>query len=111
MKQKQLDVIKMMVKGSMTQGEIAKAAGVNQATICRWKKDPVFLLEYSRQVKESLTRKTPGSFRALVDFLKARKEMAKSGEYEIFFAAEAILDGSDTLVDCQLRNENVQHGS
>jgi len=110
MKQKQMEVIKMMVDGAMTQGEVARAAGVNQATICRWKKDPVFLLEYSRQVKESIVNKAPGSYKALVDFLKARKEMAKSGEYEIFFAAEAILDRSDDLISCQFRTENVLQG-
>jgi transposase-like protein len=86
LKKRQLEVIRLMAEGQLTQKEICHAIGVNESTICRWKKDEEFMNELNSQIKENIIAEAPKAFKTISNLLKAKSEMVR------LQAAKDILD-------------------
>lgn len=83
---KQLNCIKLMVEGELSQKEIASSIKVSEQTICKWKKDSEFKIEFENHVKNSIDYSSREAFKTMLKSLNARSEMVR------YMAAKDILD-------------------
>ena len=81
----QLKCISLLING-MTQKAVAKEIGVCEDTICNWKKDDEFMLEYTSSLKQSMKSVAVKAFQTEVKLLSARSENVRLA------AAKDILD-------------------
>ena len=87
LKPKQLKCLELMISGTMTDKEIAKAINVSQKTICDWKKNNTeFQDEYSSLMRNSLQYAAPKAFRKQMSLLQSKNDMVAH------LAAKDIMD-------------------
>lgn len=83
---KQLKCIKLMVESELNQKQISSEIKVSEQTICKWKQNEEFKVEYEKYVKESVDYTSKDAARTMKKLLKARSEIVR------FYAAKDILD-------------------
>ncbi|MEY8001192.1 phBC6A51 family helix-turn-helix protein [Clostridium sp. Mt-5] len=83
---KQLKCIKLMVESEFNQKQISEEIKVSEQTICKWKQNEEFKVEYDKHVKESVDYTSKDAARTMKKLLKARSEIVR------FYAAKDILD-------------------
>ena len=87
LKPKQVKCLQLMIKGDMTDKEIAAAINITQKTICEWKKNcKEFQDEYNALMRNSLQYAAPKAFRKQMELLKSRNDMVAH------LAAKDIMD-------------------
>lgn len=86
LKPKQRKCIELMTMGDRTQKDIAEEIGVTQATICNWKKDPVFQLELHEALRAGVRDAAAQALLVERQLLKAKSETVR------LMAARDILD-------------------
>ena len=87
LKPKQIKCLELMIKGTMTDKEIAAAINITQKTICEWKKkDKEFQDEYNALMRNSLQYAAPKAFRKQIELLKSKNDMVAH------LAAKDIMD-------------------
>ncbi|MCU6700636.1 phBC6A51 family helix-turn-helix protein [Dorea ammoniilytica] len=76
LKPKQMRCLEFMIRGNMTDKEIAKAINVSQKTICEWKKkNTEFQDEYNALMRNSLQYAAPKAFRKQLSLLESKNDM------------------------------------
>lgn len=76
-----------MVKGELTDKEIAEAINITQKTICDWKKNSKeFQAEYNALMRHSLQYAAPKAFQKQLSLLKSKNDMVAH------LAAKDIMD-------------------
>jgi hypothetical protein len=76
-----------MIKGTMTDQEIAQEINVAQKTICEWKKNnKEFQTEYNNLMRNSLQYAAPKAFKKQLSLLNSRNDMVAH------LAAKDIMD-------------------
>lgn len=83
---KQKKAIEMMASGQFKQTEIAGRVNVSEQTICNWKKNPEFMAEYDRLIRQGFQTLAAKAFMTQVSLLNAKTEMVRH------LAAKDILD-------------------
>lgn len=87
LKPKQVKCLQLMVRGDMTDKEIAETINITQKTICDWKKNSAeFQEEYNRLMRSSLQYAAPKAFRKQMELLKSKNDMVAH------LAAKDIMD-------------------
>lgn len=87
LKPKQVKCLELMLKGDMTDKEIAEAINITQKTICEWKKNSKeFQDEYNRLMRSSLQYAAPKAFNKQLSLLKSKNDMVAH------LAAKDIMD-------------------
>ena len=87
LKPKQIKCLELMIKGEMTDKEIAKAINISQKTICDWKKNcKEFQDEYNSLMRRSLQYAAPKAFRKQMALLNSESDMVAH------LAAKDIMD-------------------
>lgn len=87
LKNKQVKCLEMMIKGDMTDKEIAEAINISPKTICEWKKkDKEFQQEYNSLMHNSLQYSAPKAFKKQMALLNSKNDMVAH------MAAKDILD-------------------
>lgn len=86
LKPRQQRCIRLMATGCWTQRAIAEEIGVTQATICNWKKDPIFQAELQEALRVSVRDIAARALKEQEKLLEAKNEMVR------FMAARDILD-------------------
>jgi len=87
LKPKQIKCLELMIRGEMTDKDIAKAINITQKTICDWKKNcPEFQDEYNSLMKNSLQYAAPKAFRKQMSLLNSKNDMVAH------LAAKDIMD-------------------
>lgn len=87
LKPKQIKCLQLMVKGDMTDKEIAESINITQKTICDWKKNcKEFQDEYNSLMRSSLQYAAPKAFRKQMSLLKSKNDMVAH------LAAKDIMD-------------------
>lgn len=87
LKPKQVKCLELMIKGEMTDKEIAAAINITQKTICEWKKNcKEFQDEYNALMRNSLQYAAPKAFRKQLELLKSKNDMVAH------LAAKDIMD-------------------
>lgn len=87
LKPKQIKCLELMIKGNMTDKDIAAAIHITQKTICEWKKkDKEFQDEYNSLMRNSLQYAAPKAFRKQMSLLNSRNDMVAH------LAAKDIMD-------------------
>ena len=109
---KQVKCLELMIKGEMTDKDIAAAINITQKTICEWKKNnKEFQDEYNSLMRSSLQYAAPKAFRKQMALLDSKNDMVAH------LAAKDIMDRAgfnptDKLemdVDMEL-NINIDYG-
>ena len=109
---KQIKCLELMIKGDMTDKDIAAAINITQKTICEWKKNnKEFQDEYNSLMRSSLQYAAPKAFRKQMALLDSKNDMVAH------LAAKDIMDRAgfnptDKLemdVDMEL-NINIDYG-
>ena len=109
---KQVKCLQLMIKGDMTDKDIAAAINITQKTICEWKKNnKEFQDEYNSLMRSSLQYAAPKAFRKQMALLDSKNDMVAH------LAAKDIMDRAgfnptDKLemdVDMEL-NINIDYG-
>lgn len=109
---KQVKCLELMIKGDMTDKDIAAAINITQKTICEWKKNnKEFQDEYNSLMRSSLQYAAPKAFRKQMALLDSKNDMVAH------LAAKDIMDRAgfnptDKLemdVDMEL-NINIDYG-
>ena len=112
LKPKQQKCLELMIQGSMTDKEIAKAINITQKTICEWKKNcKEFQDEYERLMRCGLQYAAPKAFRKQMSLLNSKNDMVAH------LAAKDIMDRAgfnpiekvDQQIDMEL-NVNIDYG-
>lgn len=85
-KKKQQECIKLMITKNLTQKEIAKEIGVNESTICRWKKISEFQEALEKNTREHISFIAPKAIQTVAKLLNHKNA------YIRFQAAKDILD-------------------
>ena len=87
LKPKQIKCLELMVKGDMTDKQIAEAINITQKTICDWKKNcKEFQDEYNSLMRKSLQYAAPKAFRKQMSLLDSKNDMVAH------LAAKDIMD-------------------
>ena len=87
LKPKQVKCLQLMIKGEMTDKEIAESINITQKTICEWKKNcKEFQDEYNALMRNSLQYAAPKAFRKQMELLKSKNDMVAH------LAAKDIMD-------------------
>lgn len=87
LKPKQVKCLELMIKGDMTDKEIAEAINITQKTICDWKKNcKAFQDEYNSLMRSSLQYAAPKAFRKQLSLLNSKNDMVAH------LAAKDIMD-------------------
>lgn len=87
LKPKQIRCLQLMVRGDMTDKEIAEAINITQKTICEWKKNNrEFQNEYNSLMRSSLQYAAPKAFRKQMSLLESKNDMVAH------LAAKDIMD-------------------
>lgn len=87
LKPKQIKCIELMIRGDMTDKQIAEAINITQKTICEWKKkDKEFQDEYNLLMRTSLQYAAPKAFRRQMSLLNSKNDMVAH------LAAKDIMD-------------------
>jgi predicted DNA-binding protein YlxM (UPF0122 family) len=87
LKPKQVKCLELMVRGDMTDKEIAKAINITQKTICEWKRYcKEFQDEYNALMRNSLQYAAPKAFRKQQALLNSKNDMVAH------LAAKDIMD-------------------
>ena len=87
LKPKQIKCLELMIRGDMTDKEIAKAINITQKTICEWKKHcKEFQDEYNALMRNSLQYAAPKAFRKQMALLNSKNDMVAH------LAAKDIMD-------------------
>ena len=87
LKPKQIKCLQLMIKGEMTDKEIAEAINITPKTICEWKKNcKEFQSEYNALMRNSLQYAAPKAFRKQISLLNSRNDMVAH------LAAKDIMD-------------------
>ena len=87
LKPKQIKCLELMVKGDMTDKDIADAINITQKTICEWKKNcKEFQEEYNSLMRSSLQYAAPKAFRKQLSLLNSKNDMVAH------LAAKDIMD-------------------
>lgn len=87
LKPKQVKCLELMVRGDMTDKEIAESINITQKTICEWKKkSKEFQDEYNSLMRSSLQYAAPKAFRKQVALLNSNNDMVAH------LAAKDIMD-------------------
>lgn len=87
LKPKQVKCLEFMIRGNMTDKEIAEAINVSQKTICEWKKkNTEFQDEYNALMRNSLQYAAPKAFRKQLSLLESKNDMVAH------LAAKDIMD-------------------
>ena len=87
LKPKQIKCLELMVKGDMTDKDIAAAINITQKTICEWKKNcKEFQDEYNSLMRSSLQYAAPKAFRKQMSLLNSKNDMVAH------LAAKDIMD-------------------
>lgn len=86
LKPKQKKCIELMVKGDMTQAEIARELKISEQTICNWKKDGEFAGELERANRLVISSLVPRAISKTAALLNAENEQVQLA------AAKDILD-------------------
>lgn len=87
LKPKQVKCLELMIKGDMTDKEIAAAINITQKTICEWKKNcKEFQDEYNALMRNSLQYAAPKAFRKQIALLNSKNDMVAH------LAAKDIMD-------------------
>ena len=109
---KHVKCLELMIKGDMTDKDIAAAINITQKTICEWKKNnKEFQDEYNSLMRSSLQYAAPKAFRKQMALLDSKNDMVAH------LAAKDIMDRAgfnptDKLemdVDMEL-NINIDYG-
>ena len=84
---RQIKCLELMVKGDMTDKQIAAAINITQKTICDWKKNcKEFQNEYNTLMRSSLQYAAPKAFRKQMSLLNSKNDMVAH------LAAKDIMD-------------------
>ena len=83
---KQRKCVELMALGDRTQKEIAEQLRITEATICNWKKNEDFQMEYIEFVRRNLSGAVAKAFNVEISLLNARSEMVR------LLAAKDVLD-------------------
>lgn len=87
LKPKQVKCLQLMIKGEMTDKDIAATINITQKTICEWKKNcKEFQDEYNALMRNSLQYAAPKAFRKQIELLKSKNDMVAH------LAAKDIMD-------------------
>lgn len=87
LKPKQIKCLEYMIRGDMTDKEIAKAINVTPKTICEWKKHcKEFQDEFNAMVRNALQYAAPKAFRKQMRLLDSKNDMVAH------LAAKDIMD-------------------
>lgn len=86
LKPKQRKCLELMVRGDLTQTQIAGQIKVSVQTITNWKKEEEFIKAYETMMKQGISSLAAKAFRTLSELLNANSEMVR------FTAAKDILD-------------------
>ena len=87
LKPKQVKCLELMVRGDMTDKEIAESINITQKTICEWKKKcKEFQDEYNSLMRSSLQYAAPKAFRKQMALLNSNNDMVAH------LAAKDIMD-------------------
>ncbi len=87
LKPKQIKCLELMVRGDMTDKEIATSINITQKTICEWKKkNKEFQEEYNNMMRSSLQFAAPKAFRKQLSLLNSKNDMVAH------LAAKDIMD-------------------
>ena len=87
LKPKQVKCLELMIRGDMTDKDIAEAINVAQKTICDWKKNNAeFQNEYNALMRNSLQYAAPKAFRKQIALLNSKNDMVAH------LAAKDIMD-------------------
>lgn len=87
LKPKQIKCLQLMIKGEMTDKDIADAINITQKTICEWKKNcKEFQDEYNSLMRSSLQYAAPKAFRKQLSLLQSKNDMVAH------LAAKDIMD-------------------
>lgn len=87
LKPKQVKCLQMMIRGEMTDREIAAAINVTPKTICEWKKRcPEFQDEFNALMRNGLQYAAPKAFRKQMALLESKNDMVAH------LAAKDIMD-------------------
>ena len=87
LKPKQVKCLQLMIRGDMTDKEVAAAINVSQKTICDWKKNnKEFQDEYNLLMRRSLQYAAPKAFRKQMSLLNSKNDMVAH------LAAKDIMD-------------------
>ena len=109
---KQVKCLELMIKGDMTDKDIAAAINITQKTICEWKKNnKEFQDEYNSLMRSSLQYAAPKAFRKQMALLDSKNDMVAH------LAAKDIMDRAgfnptdkmEMDVDMEL-NINIDYG-
>ena len=84
---KQVKCLSLMIKGDMTDKDIAASINITQKTICDWKKNcKEFQDEYNALMRNSLQYAAPKAFRKQLALLNSKNDMVAH------LAAKDIMD-------------------
>lgn len=87
LKPKQIKCLELMIKGEMSDKDIAAAINITQKTICEWKKrNKEFQDEYNALMRNSLQYAAPKAFRKQMALLNSKNDMVAH------LAAKDIMD-------------------
>lgn len=115
MKPKQEKCLALMVAGGQTQKEIAQQLNVTEATICNWKKDPVFQAELQAALRAGTREAAAQALKVEVELLKSKNKWVrleaardilnragiKADDLGVAVAAApvVVISGADQLLD------------
>lgn len=103
LKPKQIKCLELMVKGEMTDKDIAAAINITQKTICDWKKNcKEFQDEYNTLMRSSLQYAAPKAFRKQIALLDSKNDMVAH------LAAKDIMDRAGFAPTDKLEVEGLQ---
>jgi len=89
LKPKQVKCLELMIRGEMTDKEIAEQINITQKTICEWKKNnKEFQDQYNTMMRSALQYAAPKAFRKQVALLDSENDMVAH------LAAKDIMDRS-----------------
>ena len=84
---KQVKALQLMIKGDMTDKEVAATINITPKTICEWKKNCTeFQDEYNRLMRHSLQYAAPKAFWKQLSLLESKNDMVAH------LAAKDIMD-------------------
>ena len=112
LKPKQIKCLELMVKGDMTDKEIAEAINITQKTICEWKKScEEFQSEYNSLMRRSLQYAAPKAFRKQMALLDSKNDMVAHHAAKDFMdcAGFNLVEKVEQAVDMEL-NISVDYG-
>lgn len=99
---KQLECIRLMVSTDMKQIDIAKAVGVHESTLSKWKRDPEFKEEFQRSLRDSINLSSAIAYQTIMKLMNARSELVR------LQAAKDILDRAGFAEPEQQKDESTE---